>query len=158
MTNHVPIGAFARARDEGEARWWLGSLAVIKATAAETAGLFTLVEVLENEGEAPLHVHHREDETFVVLEGEIVFEIGDMTVEGRPGSVAFAPRSIPHRYTVKRGPARMLFLLTPGGFEDLVRATSDPALEWRIPREGEGMPDFERLPEVVKRFGAELLS
>ena len=57
--------------DEGEARWWFGSLAVIKATAADTGGQFTIVEVTEPPGaEAPLHVHHREDEAFWILEGE----------------------------------------------------------------------------------------
>ncbi|MBA2724696.1 MAG: hypothetical protein H0U53_01795, partial [Actinobacteria bacterium] len=30
---------------DGEARWWFGALAEIKATAADTGGQFTLVEV-----------------------------------------------------------------------------------------------------------------
>jgi hypothetical protein len=51
----------------------------------------------------------------------------------------------------------MMFLFTPAGFEDLLRATSEPAPERRIPREGEGMPDFETLPATVQRFGCELL-
>jgi quercetin dioxygenase-like cupin family protein len=149
--------AFCSHALEGEAHWWLGSLAVIKATAAQTAGQFTLVEVLENEGEAPLHVHHREDESFQVMEGEIEFEIGDTKILAGPGSFLFAPRDVPHRYTVKRGPARMLFLYTPAGFEELVRATSVPADDWRIPSAGEGMPDMEIFPDVVRRYGCELL-
>ena len=49
---------------EGEARWWVGALAVIKATAADTGGQVTIVEVTEPPGgEAPLHVHHRESST-----------------------------------------------------------------------------------------------
>lgn len=148
---------FARDAGEGEARWWMGSLAVIKAGSAETGGQFTLVEVCENEGETPLHVHHNEDEAFWVLEGEVEFEVGGMRIEARPGSFLFGPRGIPHRYTVRRGPARMLFLLTPGGFEELVRATSSPATERRIPVGEEGMPDFEALPAIVARFGCELL-
>ncbi|MER8482061.1 quercetin 2,3-dioxygenase [Mesorhizobium sp. M1322] len=149
--------AFCSHALEGEARWWLGSLAVIKATATQTAGQFTLVEVLENEGEAPLHVHHREDESFQVMEGEIEFEIGGSKIMAGPGSFLFAPRDVPHRYTVKRGPARMLFLFTPAGFEELVRATSVPADDWRIPPAGEGMPDMEIFPDVVRRYGCELL-
>ncbi|WP_027134009.1 quercetin 2,3-dioxygenase [Geminicoccus roseus] len=148
---------FARQGDEGEARWWLGSLALIKATSQDTNGAFCLVEVRENEGDTPLHVHHREDETFIVLEGEIEFEVGGEVIQGQPGTVLFGPRGIPHRYSVRRGPARMLFLLTPGGFEEFIRATSEPAPERRIPDEGEGLPDFEALPEIARRFGAELL-
>ena len=51
----------AVAREEGEARWWFQCLAVIKATAADTGGQMTIVEVTEPPGaEAPPHVHHRE--------------------------------------------------------------------------------------------------
>ena len=62
---------------EGEARWWLGGLATVKATGKETDGRYTLVEVLDPEGEGPLHVHHNEDEGFWVLEGELTFEVGE---------------------------------------------------------------------------------
>ena len=155
-----PVGTarmFARNADDGEARWWLGSLATIKATSQDTGGRFCLIEVLENEGETPLHVHHNEDETFIVIEGEVEFEVGGTKMLAGPGAVLFGPRDVPHRYVVRRGPARMLFLLTPGGFEELVRATSEPATERRIPDEGEGLPDFETFPTIVQRFGCELL-
>lgn len=148
---------FVRHEREGEARWWLASLAVIKASSRDTDGQFCLVEILENEGETPLHVHHNEDETFWVLEGEIDFEVGGQTVNAGPGTMLFGPRGIPHRYTVRRGPSRMLFLFTPGGFEELLVATSDPAAEMRIPTGDEGMPDLEALPVVVQRYGCELL-
>ena len=59
---------FGLKEGEGEARWWMGGLATIKATGKETDGSYTLVEVLEPEGEQPFHVHHREDEGFWVLE------------------------------------------------------------------------------------------
>ena len=39
------IDAFAVRSGEGEARWWLGALAVIKATSADTGGHLTVVEV-----------------------------------------------------------------------------------------------------------------
>jgi quercetin dioxygenase-like cupin family protein len=93
---------------EGDARWWLGvSLATIKATGKETGGRYTLVEVLEPEGEeAPLHVHHNEDEAFWVLEGDLTFEVGDEVIEASAGSFLFGPKDIPHCYTVNSGPAR----------------------------------------------------
>ena len=71
------VDAFAVRSGEGEARWWLGALAVIKATAADTGGHLTVVEVTDPPGvEAPLHVHHKEDEAFWVLEGDVTFEVG----------------------------------------------------------------------------------
>ncbi|MEQ1942528.1 quercetin 2,3-dioxygenase [Mesorhizobium sp. VNQ89] len=150
--------AFALGAEEGEARWWMGSLAVIKATAAQTGGQFTLVEVTENEGETPLHVHHREDETFIVLQGEVEFEVGEKSIVAGPGAVVFGPRSVPHRYVVRRGPAKMLFLLTPGGFEGLLRETSEPTTALRIPGQGEAEPDFEALPAIAERYDCELLA
>ncbi|WP_244521426.1 hypothetical protein [Bauldia litoralis] len=51
----------------------------------------------------------------------------------------------------------MLFLLTPGGFEELVLATSTPAVERRIPKDGDAMPDFEAIGAIEQRFGCELL-
>src|SRR5919199_2824076 len=105
---------------EGVARWWGGGLATIKATGEETGGLYSLVEVLEPEGEAPLHVHHREDEAFWVLEGEVTFEIGEQTIKASPGSFVFGPKDVPHRYIVESGPARLLFLLSPAGFEEFI--------------------------------------
>ena len=61
------LPARALAAGEGEARWWFGQLAVIKATAEDTAGGHTLVEITVDPGyETPLHIHHREDEGFCV--------------------------------------------------------------------------------------------
>lgn len=91
------IGRYVPA-EEGEAWWWLGALAVIKATAADTGGQMTIVEITEHpDAEAPLHVHHREDEGFWVLEGRVKFEVGDATFEAGPGDYAFGPRGVPHR-------------------------------------------------------------
>ena len=78
-------------KDEGEARWWFGSLAEIKATAADTGGQMTIVEVTEAPGtEAPLHVHHRDDEGFWILEGEVTFEVGDETIKAVPATTSSA--------------------------------------------------------------------
>ena len=69
--------ALAVRGDEGEARWWLGALAIIKATAADTGGSLTVLDVTDPPGvKAPMHVHHREDEAFWVLEGDVTFEVG----------------------------------------------------------------------------------
>jgi quercetin dioxygenase-like cupin family protein len=141
-----------------EPRWWLGSLAVIKATAADTGGQLTLVEITEPPGaEAPLHVHHNEDEGFLVLDGSARFEVGGETIEARGGDFAFGPREVPHRYTVGPEGCRMLFMFTPGGFEDLLRATSEPATARTLPPPATEPPDMERLAAVARAHGNELL-
>src|SRR3954453_16194826 len=95
------VQGLAVSGDEGAARWWFGALAVIRATAAETGGQLSIVEITEPPGaEAPLHVHHREDGGFWVLAGDVHFEVGEATFDATAGDFAFGPRDVPHRYTV----------------------------------------------------------
>jgi mannose-6-phosphate isomerase-like protein (cupin superfamily) len=140
-----------------QARWWFGALAVIKADAAATNGELSIVEMTEPPGaEAPLHVHHREGESFYVLEGSVTLRIGDETVEMGPGDFAFGPRDVPHRYTVGPDGCRMLFICTPGGFEKLVVEMSRPAESLTLPPATE--PDFEHVARVAAANGCELLA
>ena len=151
---------FAHEPGEGEARWWFGGLATIKATKEQTGGHYTLVEVLEPEGEGPLHVHYREDEGFWVLEGQLTFKVGEETIKAGPGSFVFGPKDVPHRFTVESGPARLLFILSPGGFEELVYATSESAKEHALPPAPEGPPseaEMEHLRALARQYGGELL-
>lgn len=143
---------------EGDARWWLGSLAVIKATAADTDGQITIVEITEPAGaEAPLHVHHREDEAFWILEGSVTFEVGSDIIHARAGDYVFGPREIPHRYTVGAAGCRMLFILTPGGFEHVVMALSEPAARRTLPPPSDEEPDFERICAIGASYGIDML-
>jgi quercetin dioxygenase-like cupin family protein len=151
------LGAHAVRANEGEAIWWFGALAEIKATAADTGGLMTIVEITEPPGaEAPMHVHYREDEAFWILEGEVAITVGDTTVKCHAGDYAFGPRGIPHRFTVGENGCRMLFILTPGGFEGLVREMGEPAPARTLPPPAE--PDMERVAAVAQAYGCELLA
>lgn len=144
---------------EGDARWWLGSLAVIKATSADTNGQLTIIEVTEPPGaEAPLHVHHREDEAFWILEGSVTFEVETNVIHASAGDYVFGPRGIPHRYSVGAAGCRMLFVLTPGGFEHVVRALSEPAVSRTLPPPSDEEPDFEHMAAIGERYGIEMMS
>ena len=148
----------AVAKDEGQARWWLGGLAVIKATAADTGGQMSIIEITELPGaEAPLHVHHHEDEGFWLLEGDVTFFVGDATIEAHAGDYVFGPRGIPHRFTVGSAGCRMLFIMTPGGFEEMVIAMSEPAGSRTLPPPSNEEPDWEQVAAIAKAHGIELL-
>jgi mannose-6-phosphate isomerase-like protein (cupin superfamily) len=146
-------------RNEGEARWWFEALAVIRATAADTGGLMAIVEVTEPPGhEAPLHVHHREDEAFFILEGSATIHVGDASFEVSAGDYAFGPRDIPHRYSIGPNGCRMLFICTPGGFENLVRDMSLPAERRTLPPPSDEEPDWEHVAAVAEANSCELLA
>jgi quercetin dioxygenase-like cupin family protein len=160
-TSAQALKPMAIRRDEGEAHWWFGNLAVIKTTADDTAGQLTIVEITAPPGlQVPLHVHHRDDEGFWILEGNVTFEVDDTTIEAHAGDYVFGPRDIPHRYTVGDDGCRMLFIMVPGGLEDLIRDTSEPAPSRTVPPPPERLPDpaeLERLKALVAERGYELL-
>jgi mannose-6-phosphate isomerase-like protein (cupin superfamily) len=140
----------------GQPRWFVGMLAEVKASAADTDGQYTLVEVTAPPGlESPLHVHYTEDEGFYVLEGSVTIFVGDETVELAPGQHGFGPRDVPHRFSVGPDGARMLWVLTPGGFENLIEAASVPAETPTVPPPSVLPP--ENVAEIVLRHGNELL-
>jgi hypothetical protein len=91
---------------------------------------------------------------------EVSFEVGDTIIEASAGDYVFAPRDIPHRFTVGDAGCRMLFILVPGGIEDVIRKTSEPARSRTLPPEPEEEPDaseIERLKAIVAEHGYELL-
>jgi quercetin dioxygenase-like cupin family protein len=161
MDTDATSRVFGLGQGEGEAWWWLGGLAIIKATGKETGGQYALIEVIESQGvESPLHVHHNEDEAFYVLEGQMTFYVGEELLKAGPGSFVFGPKDVPHTYTVDSGPARLLYLLTPAGFEGLIRETGEPAKELTLPPTPETTPDEAEMEEFIAiagRYGAEIV-
>ena len=152
MSTTLQPSPTARARQY----WFFGMLAEIKASAAETGGMYTLVEIIAPAGlQTPLHVHYREDEGFYVLEGSVTIEVGEQTVELGEGRHAFGARDIPHRFTVGPEGARMIWVLTPTGFEDFVDEVSVPAETATVPPAHVLPP--ENAAEIVLRHGMGLL-
>jgi mannose-6-phosphate isomerase-like protein (cupin superfamily) len=140
----------------GQPRWFFGMLAEVKASAADTGGQYTLLEITAPAGlETPLHVHYNEDEGFYVLEGTVTVRVGDETVQLSAGQHAFGPRDVPHKFTVGPDGARMIWVLTPGGFEDFVDEVSVPAETPTVPPPSVVPP--ENVGEIVLRHGNELL-
>ena len=51
----------------------------------------------------------------------------------------------------------MLYIMTPGGFENLVIAMSEPAGIRTLPPPSNNEPDWERIADIASAHGAELL-
>jgi quercetin dioxygenase-like cupin family protein len=141
--------------EEGEALWFNNDLLTIKATGAQTGGAILLVEELAREGKVtPLHAHPEEEETFYVLEGEMLFHLdGHDRSLGAGGFVSVA-RGVPHAYLVTSEVARSLILITPGSgaMEAFFRNAAEPARERVLP--AEGPLDIERIGAAAERSGA----
>ena len=67
---------------------------------------------------APPHVHHKDDEAWYVLEGELRVQRGEEEVEVRAGAGVLVPRGTPHTYW-NPGPeaARYLLIMTANIFQ-----------------------------------------
>jgi len=89
--------------------------------------------------------------------GRRPFEVGGTTIEAHAGDFLFAPRGVPHRYTVDAAGCRMLVIMTPGGFENLVRGMSVPAESRTLPPASDEEPDWEHVAAVAKANQCELL-
>jgi quercetin dioxygenase-like cupin family protein len=153
----MDLSIYTLGRNEGPALWFLNTLTLVKATAKQTGNAFGLIEHLAPVGAgSPYHVHRAEDETFYVLDGELQFISGEQRFTGGPGSFVFLPRNIPHGFrVVGASPARMLILVTPGGFEQFVMEMSEPASTLTLPTPS--APDMEKLMILAGKYRIEIL-
>jgi quercetin dioxygenase-like cupin family protein len=139
-----------RADGEGERRWFAGGgVHLWKATAEETEGVFILFEDRMPRGKTtPLHIHLHEDETFIVLEGEILMHVEGIERLVGPGGVAVVPRGVPHAFMVTSKVARILALQTPGSGEAFYMAASELSTD---ETDAERPPDWDRLRTAAER-------
>jgi quercetin dioxygenase-like cupin family protein len=142
----------------GERLWIAGDIVSIKATAADTGGAYTLLEIAAAPGGGPPpHIHVNEDETFYVLEGTFDIQIGDRIVHAGAGSYAFVPRGTVHRFQCGReGPGRLLVMFTPGGLEGFFREAGTPALHDGPPPPVDAS-EIERTERAGARFGLRVI-
>jgi quercetin dioxygenase-like cupin family protein len=144
----------------GEAFWFFGGLTTIKSTADQTGGRVAVTENLAPRGSgSPLHVHHREDEWFYVIEGELTFWVGGEVIQAPAGSFVYGPRDIPHTFLVSSDQARYLLVVEPAGFEEFIRTLGDPAprLEIPPPAEAPGPEAMDAIMRAAAQHGIDII-
>jgi quercetin dioxygenase-like cupin family protein len=107
---------------------FLGSAERLLVAGEQSGGEFAMFEASGERGRtAPRHRHRRAAETFVVLDGEVLIEVGDEQRVAAAGHVAVLPRDEVHTFIVVSPVARYLTLHTPAGFDAFVRDVSEAA-------------------------------
>lgn len=151
-------GGLGSGPGEGEALWFNGGLGVLRATADQTEGRYTVMELLAPKGFAsPLHIHRNEDEFFVVLSGEVRVQHGEAVVEAVVGSVVYGPRDVAHAFHVDSAEARLLLLFGPAGVEGFFREGGKPARSLGLPPPEEPFLDRQALMEIASRYSQEFV-
>ena len=139
----------------GEGQTWnvLGESVTCKANSESTGGAYSLFEVISPpQGGAPLHIHHQEDEAFYVLDGELLVQAGEQTFPATVGSFVQFSRGMVHTYkNTGLLAARLLVIVTPGGYEKFFEAMS------QVPVPADGPPDMARVMEIARHFHLEVV-
>jgi quercetin dioxygenase-like cupin family protein len=127
------------------------------ATGEQTDGRFCLTETRAEAGYAsPFHVHHDDDEAIYVLEGRIDLYLGEDVHDGRAGSWFFMPREVPHGYFIREeGPARMLILNAPAGFDRFFHEHGQPVQDGPPAAPALSKEEGEKI--LLEQYGVEIL-
>lgn len=146
------LAVTVRESGEGEQRWFCGGGRITwKATAADTGGVFLLFEDEMEAGKVtPMHLHPSTDETFYLLEGEILLDLDGERRQVGAGGLAVMPRGVPHAFKVISPTVRMLCFQTPGNNEEFYRLASEPVVTGGPP----APVDFDRIRAAALQTGA----
>lgn len=129
---------------ESGALWFLNRFVKIASSRhGDGIGMSVLEHHMPYGDAPPFHVHEDEDELFYVLEGEIAFQIREQTVIARAGDTVVAPRKQPHGFRVVSAKGARMLTITGGGFEDMVRSASRPAMSAELPEAVEPTPEMQ---------------
>jgi quercetin dioxygenase-like cupin family protein len=140
---------------EREQRSFLGDAVTVLATGGDTAERYAILELVLAPGTAtPLHRHRADEESFVVLYGEIVVQAGDQPpVLVGAGGFVHVPAGMSHALRVPEGDSARILTITTPGHERFVRAAglSGPGPDLLTPQ------DEARLMAAAERYGTEIL-
>lgn len=114
MTAQLDARPYALQAGEGEKLAWFDATPTIKAS---TSALGVVEITLHPGEEPPLHIHTREDEYLYVLEGDVSFYVGEEKYRAGAGGFVSFPRELVHTFAIESDSARLLVIVTPGGFE-----------------------------------------
>lgn len=141
--------------DPNQWYWFPGHSFCMKATGKDTGGTsgWLMAENSPRQG-VPFHKHKNEDESFLVIEGTFEISVGDKTITGGPGTYAFGPREIPHRWTnVGTGRGRIMNVFTPSGFEGMFYEIGIPIADSPAPPPQDPAPLIARMPALTEKYG-----
>ncbi len=124
------------------------------ATGDQTNGAYAMWEAIVPPGSGPPpHTHSREEESFLVLEGEITFEVNSRQIVAPAGTFANMPVGSLHRFkNESQQTARMLISIAPAGLEKMFLDVGRP-IAFGDPAPPPSQEDIEKLLAVAPTYG-----
>jgi mannose-6-phosphate isomerase-like protein (cupin superfamily) len=113
---------------EGQPYWMVGDLNTVKLGGKETNGKLAWLETLVvPQGGPPPHIHHREDELFYVLSGEVTFYTDGEQTLAKEGALIYIPRGTVHNFkNTGLHNAQMITLYVGAGMEGFFEEVGVP--------------------------------
>jgi quercetin dioxygenase-like cupin family protein len=133
--------------DTGTSYWGPGDRYIFLVTGAQSDGTYFIMEAIVSPGGGPPpHIHHREQESFYVLEGTLDIRMGEEVVQASAGDFVHIPKGVVHSFRNNGdGLARQLVIFSPGGLERFFEETLEEVADRSAP-----MPD--NIDTVVPRY------
>jgi len=146
-TTDIPTGA---------AYWFMGGRMTVLLSGADTGGALNAIEQVLPAGLAtPLHVQPEDDETFVLLDGEIeLWEEGELR-RASAGQAVFVARGTQHAFRVVSDGARLISFGTPAGHEQFFALGGEPAADGSTPPDAP--LDMAKMAQAAAAARVELL-
>ena len=128
-----------------------GNVLSVMLSGEQTGGTISIMSELTPPGAGPpLHRHNREDEIFIVIEGQISYFANDVWSEVGPGGLVYLPKGAAHTYrNIGTTPSRHWIITTPSGFENFFAKCAE---EFTSP---DG-PDQMRIIDIHHQHGIEV--
>lgn len=135
--------------------WFLGTLAVLRNPEGAPRTPAVVELTVPPGGSPPEHVHEDLDDSFLLLEGELVVRCGDQTFVARPGAYVVLPHGVPHTFRVtSRTPARLLQVHADDSFLQFIEAIGTPTSDHVLPPSDQPVPDFDVVARANTEHGA----
>ena len=128
------------------------------ATGEETDGKYATFEAIVPPGSGPPpHVHSREEESFLVLEGEMTFQLGDERFVAGEGTFLNMPVGSLHCFKNESDKtARLLISLAPAGLEEMFFEVGTPLDDDATTAPPPSEAEIKKLLEAAPRYGVEI--
>jgi quercetin dioxygenase-like cupin family protein len=150
--------ATIRKTGDGRRIGIVGDVYRFLATGEETDGKYATFEAIVPPGSGPPpHIHSREEESFLVLEGEMTFQLGEERFVAGEGTFLNMPVGSLHCFKNESNKtARLLISLAPAGLEEMFFEAGQ-----RLDDDAETAPppsqaDIEKLLNAAPRYGVEI--
>jgi len=118
----------------------------IRVPSAQTMGAYSVIEIVADPGNGvPLHIHNKEEEHFIVLEGTLDIANGDHRWDVTAGTSVTVKRGVPHAWcNPSDTPLHMLVVFSPGLIDGLFITAA-------------GVDDVDKITAIAGRYGTQLV-